>query len=115
MNDNNTQSSAAGDVPLLRVQFSSQVETEMLYLLHAAKSIDQLPPPLRKLLQAVNGERLRSVHQLTQAEIANDTYGFARDFQLVLRPEADVEAAIATLHDSPFVAEVRPLRMRRSS
>jgi hypothetical protein len=43
------------------------------------------------------------------------TYGFAREFTLVLQDEVDVNRMIETLRRSPLIKTVRAVTVRRSS
>jgi hypothetical protein len=101
-------------INLLRVQFSDAVSTETLQVLHTAGLEGDLPSELRELVQAVGGERISSVHRLSPQEIADDTYGFAREFKLQVQVERDAEQAIDLLKRSPLVKNARPMLFRRS-
>jgi hypothetical protein len=99
----------------LRVQFSHSVSTETLSVLHAAGLEGGLPTELRDLMQAVGGERISSVYRLSPEEIADDKYGFAREFKLYLQAGRDVNQAIELLRQSSLVESARPMLFRRLS
>ncbi len=99
----------------LRVQFSAAVSTETLKVLHTVGLAGDLPADLTDLMQAVGGEWLSSVHRLSPEEIADDKYGFAREFKLYLQAGRDVDQVIELLRQSPLVESVRPMLFRRPS
>lgn len=97
----------------LRVQFSESVSTEMLALLHDSRLESEICREVKDLLAAAGASELTAVHDLTPPEIATDRYGFARDFKILLRPDADDDRAMRVLTSSPLVASARPLLLRR--
>ena len=101
--------------PQLRVQFSDAVSTKTLNVLHAAGLAGDLPGDLTELIQMVGVEKLSSVHQLSSQEIADDKYGFAREFKLYLRAGREVDRAVESLRESPLVKSAQPILLRRSS
>jgi len=62
---------------------------------------------LRALIIGVGGVRLKAVYQLSEAEIRSDTYGFAREFELVLGRGVDPNTAIELLAVSPCITNAR--------
>ena len=71
------------------------------------------PPPLGELVARAGAASLRPVYELSAEEIAEDKYGFAREFSLTLKPGSDLDAASALLAASDLVEEVRPVLLRR--
>jgi hypothetical protein len=98
----------------LRVQFSDRVSTETLKVLHAAGLAGDVPADLTELIQAVGGASISSVHHLSEEEITDDKYGFARDFKLYLQAGREVDPAIESLKKSPLVKSARPILLLRS-
>lgn len=69
---------------------------------------------LATALRAAGGQELRAVYQLTEEELVNDRYGFAREFVLSLREGVGVEAARHTLESSPLIRSAEPLLLREA-
>jgi hypothetical protein len=100
---------------LLRVQFAAGVSAETLGTLHSAGLDADLPAELRDLLSGVGAKRISGVYELTDAEIVDDKYGFASEFQLALQAGRDPAQAARDLEQSPLVQSARPMFLRRSS
>ncbi len=97
---------------LLRVKLSPRVDPDALRQLHGG-SLEAAP--LRALLAQAGALAVKPVYALSSDEIAEDKYGFAREFSLTIKPGMDPDAAAAALAASDLVEDVRPVLLRRSS
>ena len=100
---------------MLRVKLSAGVAPEVLLLLHGGPHQGAPPAALGALLARVGVVAAKPVYELSPDEIADDKYGFAREFSLTLRPGMEPDAAAALLKASDLVEEARPVLIRRSS
>ena len=94
----------------MRVKLSPQVGADALARLHGGRFE---APPFGELFARAGAAALRPVYDLSAEEIAEDKYGFAREFSLTLKPGSDLDAASALLAASDLVEEVRSVRLRR--
>ena len=99
---------------VLRVVLSHEVDAPTLQRLHREGLTATGQPELQALIRAVGGERLSPVYPLSPEEIADDSYGFARDFQLFLRADASTEAAIEIIQQSSLIKEVKSIVFRQA-
>ncbi len=100
---------------VVRVTLSGEVSREVLTALHDQGLRGPVPAALRALLATAGVEHLAPVYTLAPAEIADDAYGFAREFTMVLQPGRALDDALAVLKGSVWVAEVKPLLLRHPS
>jgi len=96
----------------LRLTLSDLVSVKDLVALH--RGTEGVLPALFETLRSTGYKSLTPVYNLTDLEITQDKYGFARDFTIVLMDEALVEEAIKKLSSSGFVKKVRSPVLRRS-
>ena len=96
----------------VRIEFGDDIDRATLRALHAQPTIEQFPESVSALLQAAGVVRLTEVHRVSEGEIENDQYGFAREFVGHIRPGGDANAAVAILGKSPLIRRARPLLLR---
>ena len=99
----------------VRIEFEDDVDRATLLALHAHPMVEQFPESVGALFQAAGVIRLSEVHRVSDGEIENDRYGFAREFVCHLRPGGDANAAVAILQQSPLIRKARPLLLRGPS
>ncbi len=97
-----------------RTAWSLSVPVATLQSLHASELDASDSQEIADLFRSVGGERLSPVYELSLREVAEDTYGFAREFKLILRPGSDAQEAMDILSRSSFVKSVKPLIFRRA-
>ncbi len=101
------------ELNVLQINFSSCIEAEILWSLHTSDLSNERVAAIQELINAAGGDKLTPVYELSQEEIMQDKYGFARAFKLSLKPETELNQAIEILQCSPFVESVRPVGIQR--
>ncbi len=99
---------------VLQINFSSCIEAEILWSLHTSNLSSERVTAIQELINAAGGDKLTSVYDLSQEEIMQDNYGFARAFKLSLKPETDLQQAIEILQSSSLVERVSPIRIQKT-
>jgi hypothetical protein len=98
---------------LLQLKFSDLIETEILNILHTSGLNDERTTAIQKLIETAGGDRLVPIYELSQEEIMQDKYGFARVFKLYLKPDTNPNRAIEILQSSPSVESVSPVGIQK--
>lgn len=99
---------------MLRLTLSKAVDPEALATLHSAGMAGPLPGALAALFAQAGVAEISGVHTLSPAELADDRYGFAREFSVVLKPGISPDAAAELLRRSPLVESVKPVLLRQA-
>ena len=100
---------------VLEIKFSNLVGAEVLQALHQGRIEDEHLQIIRTLIQSVGGHRLDAVYEISEDEIVNDAYGFARAFKLLLKSDVDISQSIESLKKSPLVESVKPISISTTS
>ena len=69
------------------------------------------PCSIRDMLSNAGVAKLSPVHKLTEAEIRNDEYGFAREFTAILKPADNTTAMVEAIRQLSFVKSCSPPEM----
>ncbi len=85
----------------------------MLEVLHASGLTDERVAAIKELINTAGGEHLVPVYELSQDEIMQDNYGFARAFKLYLKSETNPNQTIEILQCSPLIESVRPFGIQK--
>ena len=98
---------------VLQINFSNCIEAEILWSLHTNDLSNDRVTPIQELIKAAGGDKLMPVYELSQEEIMQDKYGFARSFKLSLKPETDLNKAIEILQSSSLIERVKPVGIQK--
>lgn len=107
------QSNAVKVPGILRVKFSKLVSVDTLELLHGGRLQGPFPDELSDLVHRAEIASLKAVFSVSQEELQDDRYGFAREFEARLQPSANADSAARVLRSSPLVETVKPVLVRR--
>ena len=95
----------------LQLELVEGLDAAMLVALHASDKTAGACSA-RDQLENAGVAELTPVHQLTDAEIRDDRYGFAREFTAILNPDADPASTIDAIRKLSFVKSCAPPGMQ---
>ena len=86
----------------LQLEFVEGLEVDVLRALHACDGTSS-PCFIADKLFGAGVSSLSPVHKLTEAEIRDDAYGFAREFTAILKPADNPTSMVEAIRQLSFV------------